>query len=98
MFDLVREAIDVAGLRSSVACEKDGAVVIFEGIVRNHSHGRKVRFLEYSAYEEMALKELERVYHVKENALKVRLFRARQRVLKALSRERSSQGAASNRG
>jgi RNA polymerase sigma-70 factor (ECF subfamily) len=33
--------------------------------------------------EGLSLKELEKVYHVKENALKVRLFRARQRVLKA---------------
>jgi len=29
------------------------------------------------------LKELEKIYRVNENALKVRLFRARQRVLKA---------------
>ena len=35
--------------------------------------------------EGLSLKELEKVYGVKENALKVRLFRARQRVLKALS-------------
>jgi RNA polymerase sigma-70 factor (ECF subfamily) len=35
--------------------------------------------------EGMSLKELESIYHVKENALKVRLFRARQRVLKAFS-------------
>jgi RNA polymerase sigma-70 factor (ECF subfamily) len=33
--------------------------------------------------EGLSLRELEEVYHVKENALKVRLFRARQRVLKA---------------
>ena len=33
--------------------------------------------------EGLSLKELEKVYKVKENALKVRLFRARQRVLKA---------------
>jgi RNA polymerase sigma-70 factor, ECF subfamily len=33
--------------------------------------------------EGLSLKELEQIYHVKENALKVRLFRARQRVLKA---------------
>lgn len=33
--------------------------------------------------EGLSLKELEKIYHVKENALKVRLFRARQRVLKA---------------
>ncbi len=33
--------------------------------------------------EGLTLKELEKIYNVKENALKVRLFRARQRVLKA---------------
>ena len=33
--------------------------------------------------EGLSLKELERIYSVNENALKVRLFRARQRVLKA---------------
>jgi len=32
--------------------------------------------------EGLSLKELEKIYHVNENALKVRLFRARQRVLK----------------
>src|SRR5690242_4984704 len=34
--------------------------------------------------EGLSLKELEKIYRVKENALKVRLFRARQRVLKAI--------------
>jgi RNA polymerase sigma-70 factor (ECF subfamily) len=34
--------------------------------------------------EGLSLKELEVIYKVKENALKVRLFRARQRVLKSL--------------
>jgi RNA polymerase sigma-70 factor (ECF subfamily) len=33
--------------------------------------------------EGLSLKELEKIYDVNENALKVRLFRARQRVLKA---------------
>ncbi|MBI3684404.1 MAG: sigma-70 family RNA polymerase sigma factor [Acidobacteria bacterium] len=41
--------------------------------------------------EGLSLKELEAVYHVNENALKVRLFRARQRVLKAFA---AQQGAA----
>ncbi len=36
--------------------------------------------------EGLSLKELEKIYRVKENALKVRLFRARQRVLRALAR------------
>ncbi|RPI20074.1 MAG: sigma-70 family RNA polymerase sigma factor [Acidobacteriales bacterium] len=46
--------------------------------------------------EGLSLKELETIYHVKENALKVRLFRARQRVLKAFSAERA--GSAQGKG
>ncbi|MDQ6704391.1 MAG: RNA polymerase sigma factor [Acidobacteriota bacterium] len=34
--------------------------------------------------EGLSLKEMEKIYHVNENALKVRLFRARQRVLKTM--------------
>ena len=37
--------------------------------------------------EGLSLKELEQIYNVNENALKVRLFRARQRVLKAYEAE-----------
>jgi RNA polymerase sigma-70 factor (ECF subfamily) len=37
--------------------------------------------------EGLSLKELEQIYNVNENALKVRLFRARQRVLKAFEGE-----------
>jgi RNA polymerase sigma-70 factor (ECF subfamily) len=40
--------------------------------------------------EGLSLKELEVVYKVKENALKVRLFRARQRVLKSLGESAKS--------
>jgi MoaE-MoaD fusion protein len=38
---------------------EDGAIVIFDGIVRNHSRGRATRYLEYEAYEEMALKVMQ---------------------------------------
>jgi RNA polymerase sigma-70 factor (ECF subfamily) len=48
--------------------------------------------------EGLSLKELEKIYHVNENALKVRLFRARQRVLKAFSTERASASGAGSRG
>ncbi|MDP9268151.1 MAG: molybdenum cofactor biosynthesis protein MoaE [Acidobacteriota bacterium] len=40
---------------------EDGAVVIFDGIVRNHSRGRETKYLEYDAYEPMALKQLEQL-------------------------------------
>jgi len=39
----------------------DGAVVTFLGLVRNHNLGRSVRFLEYEAYEPLALKAFERI-------------------------------------
>src|ERR1700741_652539 len=43
--------------------------------------------------EGLSLKELEKVYKVNENALKVRLFRARQRVLKAFGSAGNKEGA-----
>lgn len=39
--------------------------------------------------EGLSLKELGEIYHVKENVLKVRLFRARQRVLKAFESQKA---------
>ena len=41
--------------------------------------------------EGLSLKELEAIYHVNENALKVRLFRARQRVLKSMGTEKNAE-------
>ena len=38
---------------------EDGAIVIFDGIVRNHSRGRTTQYLEYEGYESMALKIME---------------------------------------
>ena len=39
----------------------DGAVVTFLGLVRNHNLGRSVRYLEYEAYEPLALRSFERI-------------------------------------
>ena len=58
MFDLVRHPIDAGSLRKALVRPEDGAAVTFEGIVRNHARGRRVRCLEYQAYESMALKNL----------------------------------------
>src|ERR1700690_2211883 len=44
--------------------------------------------LKLKEVEGLSLKELEKIYSVNENALKVRLFRARQRVLKAFEAAR----------
>jgi len=40
---------------------RDGAVVTFLGLVRNHNAGRRVRYLEYEAYEPLAIKAFERI-------------------------------------
>jgi len=39
----------------------DGAVTTFLGLVRNHNLGRSVRYLEYEAYEPLALRAFERI-------------------------------------
>jgi molybdopterin synthase catalytic subunit len=61
MFGLVREPINLVLLRDSLLRPEDGAVAIFEGVVRNNARGQKVRYLEYHAYESMALRKLEEV-------------------------------------
>jgi molybdopterin converting factor subunit 1 len=40
---------------------EDGAIVIFDGVVRNHSRGRETKHLEYEAYEPMALKQMQQL-------------------------------------
>jgi molybdopterin synthase catalytic subunit len=53
--------LDVGRLTALVAEPGDGAVASFVGIVRNENMGRRVLFLEYEAYEALAVKALERI-------------------------------------
>ena len=48
-------------LAQMVAAGETGAVVTFLGLVRNHNLGRRVRYIEYEAYEPLALKAFERI-------------------------------------
>ena len=57
MFQLVREPIDIRKITDGIQSPEDGAVLVFEGVVRNNAKGKAVRFLEYDAYEPMALKK-----------------------------------------
>jgi molybdopterin synthase catalytic subunit len=50
-----------AALANGPASGSEGAVVTFLGLVRNHNAGRSVRYLEYDAYEPLALKAFERI-------------------------------------
>src|SRR5438105_7217456 len=55
---LVRERIDVAAISEAIKRGEDGAVVVFEGTVRDHTRGRQTLFLDYEAYEAMALAQV----------------------------------------
>jgi molybdopterin synthase catalytic subunit len=55
---IVRHAIDTGLELSSLKCGDDGAAVVFEGVVRNQTRGRGTLYLEYEAYEEMALRQM----------------------------------------
>jgi molybdopterin synthase catalytic subunit len=56
---IVRVAIDTQAVLSSIKTGDDGAAVVFEGVVRNQTRGRKTLYLDYEAYEEMALQQME---------------------------------------
>jgi molybdopterin synthase catalytic subunit/sulfur carrier protein ThiS len=51
--------INTASLLKAIKQPLDGAVVVFEGIVRNQTRGRRTLYLDYEAYEGMALKQME---------------------------------------
>lgn len=56
---IVEKPIDTAAVLKEIKANEDGAVAVFEGIVRNHSRGRRTLFLEYEAYVPMALAQME---------------------------------------
>jgi MoaE-MoaD fusion protein len=56
---IVHERIVAQEIVPPLERAEDGAVTIFDGIVRNHSRGRTTLYLEYEAYEAMALKKME---------------------------------------
>ena len=58
---LGRDLISADALVRQVRLAHDGAVVTFDGCVRNHSHGRATLYLEYEAYEAMALEKMKEI-------------------------------------
>jgi molybdopterin synthase catalytic subunit len=61
LHELVRTAIDPAALVRHVRAGQDGAIVTFDGFVRNESHGRATKYLEYEAYEPMAVAKMREI-------------------------------------
>ena len=58
---LVRKTIETSKIVAQLKAPPDGAVVVFEGIVRNHSGNRSTLYLQYEAYEAMALAKMREI-------------------------------------
>jgi RNA polymerase sigma-70 factor (ECF subfamily) len=102
MADLPEQVVTLADAAAGGAREKDEADKskireLVQGLLATVSEADRT-LLILKEVEGLSLKELEKVYHVKENALKVRLFRARQRVLKAFSARREGAEQAGSKG
>jgi molybdopterin synthase catalytic subunit len=61
IFEITRDPIDKLSLEQRLITGAAGAVVTFDGIVRNQTKGRQVLTLQYEAYVPMALKEMRRI-------------------------------------
>lgn len=71
MFAISGSKIDSIKLRKSMENPKAGALVIFEGLVRNHNEGSSVSALEYECYTELAENEYQKIYDEARSKFKV---------------------------
>lgn len=58
LVQILREPIDTERIVNAVKSGGDGAVCVFDGIVRDNTRGRATLHLDYEAYEEMALRQM----------------------------------------
>ena len=61
MFAITSDPLDPAPLVAAVRRDDAGAIALFYGVVRNENLGRRVQYLEYDAYPEMAIKKMREV-------------------------------------
>lgn len=61
-FDLSHDVLDPRGLEAEVRSDREGAVVTFAGVTRNHHDGKAVLGLSYECYDEMAHKVMDKLF------------------------------------
>ena len=61
IFEITREPIQIEDLRKRLLEGDSGAVVVFDGVARNNTKGRRTLFLEYEGYEPMSLRTMEQI-------------------------------------
>jgi len=69
---IVRDTIDAESMVAAVKRPEDGAAVIFDGVVRDNTRGLRTLYLDYEAYEEMALKQMRGLAEEARSRFKVR--------------------------
>lgn len=57
--EITRDPIDTAAVMKAIKAGDDGAVCAFDGIVRDNTRGHQTLHLDYEAYEEMALSQMQ---------------------------------------
>ena len=61
LVEIVENTIDAEAIVSRMKDGSDGAVCVFDGIVRDNTRGRPTLYLDYEAYREMALEQMRRL-------------------------------------
>jgi MoaE-MoaD fusion protein len=61
IIQLVQEPIDARMLIECLKAPADGALVVFDGFVRDNWKGRRTEYLEYEAYEAMAYAKMQEI-------------------------------------
>jgi molybdopterin synthase catalytic subunit len=61
VFEVTEQALTTEDLLEAMSDEKVGGIVLFVGVARRFSHGKRVRYLEYEAYPAMAEKKLAQI-------------------------------------
>ncbi len=97
MADLSEEQVILADASASMdrgtdEARKAATRELVESLLASVSEEDRI-LLTLKEVEGLSIRELEHIYKAKENAIKVRLFRARQRVLKAFERQKAGSGA-----
>lgn len=68
IFEFARKPIDARAIVENLKTPEDGAVVVFDGFVRNKFKGQPTLYLEYEAYESMALSKIREIgAHMREH-------------------------------
>src|SRR6202161_4895278 len=58
LIEIVDEVIGAEAIVAGMKAGSDGAVCVFDGIVRDNTRGRRTLHLDYEAYREMALEQM----------------------------------------